>query len=211
MRKAETIFVIGAMLGVAVLAFLIDLRDDRIAAQKAELETLQRRDAVVADALERFQIVRSPGSTGDEANAALLEIRITLRREDLSFGVIGTSEAEVARFVVEAYARDARIALNELRELKANPARAEILAMEFFRCVECSEKNLTAFVANENVVMELVARNYIGAAKARGARVSVSSLRQQGVAVGKAPSARRPVAKKATPKPAKRSMSGRRR
>jgi len=61
------------------------------------------------------------------------------------------------------------------------------------------------------VVMELVARNYIGAAKARGARVSVSSLRQQGVAVGKAPSARRPVAKKPTPKPAKRSMSGRRR
>ncbi len=163
---------------------------------QVELGSLQERYAVVAYALKEFQIVRSPGSTGDGANLAGANIIRALRRADLNFGVIGASEAEVDRLVAEAYTRSARKTLAELKELKATPAQAEILAMYFFIYVERSEKNLTAFVTNANVVNELVARNYIGAAKARGARVSVSSLRQQGVAVGKTPSARKPVAKK---------------
>ncbi|KKR15070.1 MAG: hypothetical protein UT43_C0008G0015 [Parcubacteria group bacterium GW2011_GWC1_39_29] len=203
--------VIAIIIGGLMFALMVNDKNDQIAAREAELETIQRRDAVVAYALEEFEIVRSPSSTGDTANAAELNIMQTLRGAGLNFGAIGASEQEVANFVSAAYVRDAHKALAELKGLKANPERAKVLQVKFLRCVERSEKNLTRFVANINVVNELVARNHIGAAKAQNARVSVSSLRQQGVAVGKAPSARRPVAKKATPKPAKRSMSGRRR
>ena len=190
------VLIAGLMVGTIILQAKLERAQAKLERAQAELETLQERDAVIADALEGFQIVRSPGSTGDEAWTAEGQIIRGLRGADLNFGAIGASEAEVSRFVAEAYVRDAHKALADLRALRANPAQAEILAMYFFIYVERSEKNLTAFVTNANVVNELVARNYIGAAKARGARVSVSSLRQQGVAVGKTPSARKPVAKK---------------
>ncbi|HBT81002.1 MAG TPA: hypothetical protein DEB13_03665 [Candidatus Yanofskybacteria bacterium] len=165
-------------------------------------------------AVEQFRIVRSLSSTGDQASVAENQIVGELRGVDLNFGAIGASEAEVSRFVAEAYARDAHKALNELRMLKANPERAKTLQFEFLRGVERSEKNLTNFVANVNVVNEMVARNYIGAARAQGARVSASSLRQQGVAVGsarKVQATRKSPAKKVAPKSAKRSTSARRR
>jgi hypothetical protein len=210
MKKARTVFVIGTLILVSILLVSVDGMRELIATQRAELEALQERYAVITYALKEFQIVRSPGSTGDVANLAGANIIRALHRADLNFGAIGASEAEVARFVAEAYARSAHKALAELKELRANPRRAEVLTAEFFYYVECSEKNLAAFVANANVISELIARNYIGAAKAQGARVSVSSLRQQGVTVGKAPT-RKSVAKKATAKPAKHSTPARRR
>ena len=209
------IFAIGGLVLCVVTLFVgIDRRDAKIAAQQAVIEAADARQVAVATAVEQFRIVRSLASTGDAAIAAESEITRTLREVGLNFGAIGASEAEVSRFVAEAYARDAHKALNELRMLKANPEWAATLRAEFLRCVDRSEKSLASFVANVNVVNELVARNYIGAARAQGARVSTSSLRQQGVAVGsarKVQATRKPVAKKAAPKSAKRSTSARRR
>ena len=196
---SKMLVVIGVAICVLVLLIGIDRRNAKIAAQQATIDMAWKQAVATSAAVEQFRIVRSLSSTGDQASVAENQIVGELRGVDLNFGAIGASEAEVSRFVAEAY---------------ANPERAKTLQFEFLRGVERSEKNLTNFVANVNVVNEMVARNYIGAARAQGARVSASSLRQQGVAVGsarKVQATRKSPAKKVAPKSAKRSTSARRR
>lgn len=189
---------------------------------KAEREAVAvaaRKDAIHRASLEAiidFACVRSQGNTGDGARECLNRLYRTANEVNVTAAkLVKSTNEELEGFVQAAYARDTEEIFYALKTLKANPDRAEELRREFLRARGLSNKPLSAYVANMNVVNELVARNYIQAAAKQGVRLSARDLRKAGIVIGTprakhvVKAAHRPAKAKLVKKPRSRVQRGR--
>lgn len=142
---------------------------------KAKLKAMSEATQVYADLRAEQK--------GDQAVVLSKRMVSILEAAGLSLKDIHVKATELETSVKDAYFRDAKAKLADLRHLRSKPTEANNLRREFYRTQELSGRSLANFRISAERIDRLVAINYLGAAKGQYARIGASDLRAANIKI----------------------------
>ncbi|GEM_PF-4799185 len=170
-RREKTIFFIGVVISVIYMGSVTYF--------VGQLKIKDLKELAKNTALVKYAALKAE-TDGDKA--------VTLRNEmikmltDLGLGLdsLHIERAELDKRVEGVYYRQTLRALTSLEALKGDPAAAEELRKEFFRCRKLAGPEQ---IQADEYVHRLVAINYLGKAGLQGIKLDVADLKKAGIIV----------------------------
>ncbi|MEK9157732.1 MAG: hypothetical protein AAB638_00935 [Patescibacteria group bacterium] len=164
---------------VAVLSVLVASVVACGGPSKAEIAKQSARD----EAIKKFSSLRNDSPSGAQAEELSVQILSQLASVDLTLDVIGTNGDELTKFIQEGWARDARVTLRSLRDMKALPEQAKTMKLQFVDESRRSEKVLANFGTSEAELNNIVNRNALEFIQRNGGRPTPAQYQAAGLPV----------------------------
>jgi hypothetical protein len=141
-----------------------------------------RQDKAKTQALTTFSELRKE-QNGDKAKGLRDRMVKELAGAGLAPKDISVDQAELDKYVRDAYYQDARNTLALLRDKKGDPEGAAKLRDEFYRTEKLAGRSLKDFGTSETEINRIVARNYLTAAAKQGVQLGPEDYKAAGLPV----------------------------